>query len=74
MVIKPEIIWIRELEETISVLMRYETNKRFIGSEVKTNKERTNKFGYGDDTTLDKIDELEIGGKVVVGFRVHVNN
>ena len=54
--------------------MQYKTNKRLIGFEVIINKKRTNKFRYGDDATLEKIDELEIGDKVVVGFGFHANN
>ena len=60
-----------ELEEIISVRIWCEPNKRLTGFEVKTNKGRTSKFGYGDDTTLEKIDELEVGDKVVVGFGVY---
>ena len=60
-----------ELEEIISVRIWCEPNKRLTGFEVKTNKGRTRQFGYGDDTTLEKIDELEVGDKVVVGFGVY---
>ena len=58
-----------ELEEIISV--RVWTNNRLLGFEIKTNKNRIKKFGYGDEYNLIKIDDLETGDKIIVGFGVY---
>ena len=70
--IEPDIFELTELEEIISV--RVWTNERLLGFEVKTNKNRIKKFGYGDENNLEKIDDLETGDKIVVGFGVYACN
>ena len=60
-----------EFEEIILVRVWIETNKRLLGFEIKTNKDRIKKFGYGNDNNLIKIDELENQNKIVIGFGVY---
>ena len=69
-----------EFEEIISVRVWVEDNKRLIGFEIETNKERIKKFGCGENDTLIKIDDFEredkdnkkiIKDKIVIGFGVN---
>ena len=69
--IEPDPFGFYETEEIISVRVWVEDNKRLLGFEIKTNKNRTKKFGYGNENNLIKIDDLESDDKVVVGFGVY---
>jgi len=41
---------------------------RLIGFEITTNKNRSKKFGYGNDEQLVKISDFENGDQIIVGF------
>lgn len=62
---------LNDLEEIIKV--RVWVDQRLIGFEVLTNKDRKQKFGFGEDDKLIKIDELETNDKIVVGFGVYAS-
>ena len=47
---------------------------KLIGFEVTTNKNRSQKFGYGGDDELIKIPDFEDKDKVIVGFGCYAND
>ena len=48
--------------------------ERLIGFEIETNKGQIKKFGYGDESQLVKIPELENKENIVVGFEINADD
>jgi hypothetical protein len=55
-------------EDIVDLRVWVDQEVKLIGFEVKTSKNRIQKFGYGDDTQLIKISDFENLDQIIVGF------
>ncbi len=60
--------YILDDDEEVNNVKVYLKDMRLIGFEICTNKGKNKKIGYGEENEVNKENNLEGGGKLVVGF------